>query len=286
MALDKEQRRYLVPLILGYLPLSLALGIGWFFVRSGIAPVAEHATDVVASFKGVFHWPDGLIANMRVAATVKLWVWAVPCVLLIAGIGARERWNDRRARLLALSAVVTFCGYLFVTLDQGHGWGYRYFHSAWGVIPILAGTAMTRASSRDRLAAYAGALAFLSLLLIVPLQMWQIHQVISWQLVHLGTPARPGNNIYFVKPNSGFYLVDTVQIDPQLRDQDLVLASRGNDLDTALILRNWPEAINLISGEGGTAQWHLGPLDQRRSQPGSAGYKHFVFDSVPEPPSE
>jgi hypothetical protein len=209
----------------------------------------------------------------------------VPCLLIFAGIGARQGWQDRRVRLLSLSAVLTFCGYLFVTFDQGHGWGYRYFHSAWAVIPILAGTAMARTSSRERLLAYAGALSILSLLLIVPMQMWQIHQVISWQLAHLGAPVRPGNNIYFVKPDRGFYMADTVQIDPQLRDQDLVLASRGKDLDTALIRANWPQALNVVAAEAGTGQWNLGPLDQRRSQPGTADYRHFVFDSVPGLPA-
>jgi hypothetical protein len=286
LAVDKDQRRYLVPLLLAYLPLTLLLGGGWLMLRSGIAPIAEHARTLGDNLSGAFHWPDALISSMRLAATVKLWVWAVPCLLVFAGIGARQGWSDRRVRLLSLSAALTFCGYLFVTFDQGHGWGYRYFHSAWGVIPILAATAMARTTAPERLVAYAGALSILSLLLVVPLQMWQIHQVITWQLAHLGNPVRPGNNIYFVNPNRGFYMSDTIQIDPQLRDQDLVLATRGKELDEALILRNWPQAVNLISDEAGVALWNLGPLDQRRSEPGKADYKHFVFDSVPQLPAQ
>lgn len=286
LAWDKEQRRYLLPLILGYLPLTLIVCGGWLMLRSSIAPVGGHASTLANNLSGVFHWPDGLILSMRLAAIVKLWVWAMPCLLLFALIGACQRWSDRRVRLLSLSAALTFCGYLFVTFDQGHGWGYRYFHSAWGVIPILAGGAMVSGTSQQRLVAYGGALAILSLLLIVPLQMWQINQVISWQLAHLGSPVRPGNNIYFVNPQSGFYLADTIQIDPQLRDQDLVLSSRGKELDTALILGNWPQAVNLIGEEGGSGQWNLGPLDQRRTEPGKADYRHFVFDSVPLPPAE
>jgi hypothetical protein len=286
LLVDKAQRRYLLPLLIGYLPLTLGMGVGWLMLRSSIAPVGDHASTISNNMTGVFHWPDALIASMRLAGIVKLWIWAVPCLLVFAGVGARQAWSDRRVRLLSFSAVLTFCGYLFVTFDQGHGWGYRYFHSAWAVIPILAGTAMARASSRERLLAYAGALSILSLLLIVPLQMWQIHQVISWQLAHLEAPVRPGNNIYFVKPEGGFYMADTIQIDPQLRDQDLVLASRGKDLDAALIRANWPQAVNVVADEAGTGQWNLGPLDQRRSQPGTADYPHFVFDSVPQRPAQ
>ena len=286
LALDKDQRRFLLPLVLGYLPLTLGIGIGWLALRSSIAPAGGHASSLANNLSGAFHWPDALIVSMRLAAIVKLWLWAVPCLLIFAGIGAHQHWNDRRVRLLSLSALLTFCGYLFVTFDQGHGWGYRYFHSAWGVIPVLAGAAMAKTKAQERLIVYAGTLALLSLILVVPLQMFQINQVISWQLAHLTVPLRPGNNIYFVKADSGFYMGDTVQIDPQLRDQDLILASRGVDLDSALILSNWPQARNMVSGAGGTGQWNLGPIDQRRSEPGSANYKHFVFDAVPQVTTE
>src|SRR5205823_3017327 len=101
---------------------------------------------------------------------------------------------DRSIRLLGWSAMLTFVVYLFVRFDQGHGWGYRYFHSAWGVIPILAGCAMTdRAQANSRLVSFAGAAAILSLLIMVPFQLNQIDGFISGQLAQLRAPRRPGN---------------------------------------------------------------------------------------------
>src|SRR5258708_28116678 len=50
---------------------------------------------------------------------------------------------------------LTFCAYFFVSLDQGHGWGYRYFHGAFGVIPILADRKSTRLNSSHQIISYA-----------------------------------------------------------------------------------------------------------------------------------
>ena len=38
----------------------------------------------------------------------------------------------------ALSCLLTFGFYYFFDLDQGHGWGYRYFHGALGCLVLVA----------------------------------------------------------------------------------------------------------------------------------------------------
>jgi hypothetical protein len=91
--------------------------------------------------------------DMRLGAIAKMRIWAVPCLFLFDVLGRLRRGDDRHVRLLAQSAVATFVGYVFFVFDQEHGWGYRYFHSAWGVVPILAAYAMTaRPVSMRRLA--------------------------------------------------------------------------------------------------------------------------------------
>jgi hypothetical protein len=206
-----------------------------------------------------------------------MWVWAMPALFVLAVVGRLRYAGDRRVRLLMQSAVLTFLGYCFVKLDQGHGWGYRYFHSAWGVIPILAAGAMNeKAGASERVTAYAGAAAILSLLILVPFQMRQIDQVISEHLAQIPPPQRPGNNVYFIHPGRGFYVADMVQFDPLLRDQDLYLVSHGGELDAQLIRQNWPDATKL-AGSAAADQWVLGPADQRVSIPGASDAKHFVF---------
>jgi hypothetical protein len=280
MAAQANQRRHLLPLLIGYLP-GVGLGFGWLVFRSNIGSVGHEWPAMSAVADGVFTWPAATLLNMRAAASVKMWVWAAPCVFVVAVLGA-VRWRaNLNVRLLVASGVLTFVGYLFVTFDQGHGWGYRYFHSAWGVVPILAGCAMAdRSESDPKLVSFAGAAAILSLLIIVPIQLSQIEGFVSQHLAQISAPKRPGNNIYFIHPLRGFYVADMVQFDPLLRDRDLLLVSHGTDLDARFVEGNWPNAVKI--GEGPTAgQWYLGPMDVRVPIPGSRGQKQFVFTRIP-----
>jgi hypothetical protein len=214
---------------------------------------------------------------MRVAALAKMWVWAVPCVFVFAVLGRVRLRDNRHVRLLAQSAVLTFAAYLFVRFDQGHGWGYRYFHPAWGAVPILAGCALgARSNVSGRLAAFAGAAAILNCLLVMPFQMSQIHEIVARHLALLPIPQRPGNNVYFIHPRGGFYVADMVQMDPLLREPDLLLVSHGAELDAQMIRRNWPGAVQL-STEAAADQWYLGPDERRTLIPGAGGDRHFVF---------
>jgi hypothetical protein len=279
-AMQRNRRQYLLPLILGYLP-GLAIGLEWLTFRSDIGSGNHELATLSAVSEGVFSWPDAALMNMRAAALVKMWVWAAPCLFLFALCGFALYRVDLRVRLLASSAILTFVGYLFVKFDQGHGWGYRYFHSAWGVVPILAACAMTeRSAANTKLVTFAGAAAILSLLIIVPFQLNQIERFISAHLAQLGPPRRPGNNIYFVHPLGGFYVADMVQFDPFLRDRDLLLVSHGAELDDQLVRQNWPNAVK-ISSTRAADQWYLGPEDHRMPIPGTASQRQFVIAHVP-----
>jgi hypothetical protein len=269
MVIDGTAQRRLLPLMLGYLP-GVCGVFGWLLFRSHLVPV-EHT---VAAFSGVgngvFMLPDSVMLQMRVASLVKLWIWGVPCLLCFALLGCILRRENPAVRLLARSAALTFVAYIFVRLDQGHGWGYRYFHSAWGVLPILAACALGRGSSfAERLPAFAGAAAVLSLLCMVPLQLFQMEGIISRHIAQIPPPRRPGNNVYLIQPGAGSYMSDMIQIDPLLRDRDLLLASRGGRMDAELLRQNWPDAVKV--GENSRAQqWYLGDADRRRSVgPGS-----------------
>jgi hypothetical protein len=269
MAMERDQRPYLLPLMLGYLP-GVGVGLGWLLFRSDFASAAHGASLVSGVVNGVFAWPDSTLLNMRAAAVAKMWLWAVPCLFVFAVLGRLRHRNNRHVRLLTQSAVLTFIAYLFVRFDQGHGW-------AWGAIPILAGCAMTdRSDAQRRLLSFAGAAAILNLLLVMPFQMHQINEVISQHLVQLPPPKRPGNNVYFIHPRGGFYVADMVQIDPLLRDRDLLLVSHGAELDTQLIRQNWPSAVKIAS-QRAADQWYLGPQDQQVPMSGKNDQRHFVL---------
>ena len=279
MVMNQDLRRYLPPMILGYLP-GLVVGLGWLVFRADIASGSHDVLTMSGAMDGAFVWPNSTLLNMRVAALAKMWIWAVPCLYLFAVLGRMRHRDNRHVRLLMQSAVLTFIGYLFVRFDQGHGWGYRYFHSAWGAVPILAGCAMTERSAAQRwLVPFAGAAAILNLLIVMPFQLHQINDIVSQHLAQLPAPRRPGNNVYFIHPRGGFYVADMVQIDPLLREPDLLLVSRGAELDAQMIRQNWPGAVRIASG-GAADQWYLGPQDQRVPIPGSRDQQQFVFASA------
>lgn len=257
MAADKRQRHCLGLLVMGYLP-GLLVGVTWLWLRSGLVS-ADGVAAVSGVGAGVFTWPDAALLNIRVASLVKLWLWACPGLTIFALFAIHRCFANRAVRLLAYSAGLTFLGYLFVRFDQGHGWGYRYFHSAWGVLPILAGIAMVRGddTTSSRLPIFAGAAALLSLAVIVPFQIWQIKAVITRNLAQLPAPQTPGRNVFFIRPLGGFYLADRVQIDPFLQSRALMLATRGAPLDAELRRQNWPHARRIASGPWGE-QWVIG----------------------------
>ncbi len=265
--------RCLLPLLLGYLP-GVCIGLAWLGYRSGVDPTGHGGAGWAGFAGGVFAWPNGNIFNARAASLVKMWLWAVPGLFLLAALGATRWREERNVRLLAWSAAATFVGYLFVQFDQGHGWGNRYFQSAWGVIPVLAGCAMGQDRDSDRLKSFAGAASILSLAIILPFQMNQIHGFIAEHLAQLPRPERPGNHVYFIKPRGGFYVADMVQMDPQLRGEDLFLVSHGPEEDRQLIRRNWPAAV-LTQSSTAADLWYLGPTERRTSRSGERIRWHF-----------
>jgi hypothetical protein len=280
LAFQSDRRRHFVPLFVGYLP-GLALGIGWLLFRGEAGSSGAGLTTIKGVSAGVLVWPSGALLNIRVAALVKMCVWAMPSLFALALLGCVLRRADSRVRLLVSSAILTFVGYLFVRFDQGHGWGYRYFHSAWGVVPILAGCAITdKSETNGRLASFAGATAILSLLFMIPFQMSQIDQFITKHLAQLGPPKRPGNNVYFIHPLGGYYVEDMIQLDPLLRNKDLFLVSHGTALDMQMILRNWPDAVK-VSGNQAADQWYLGSEDRRQAIRGNKDERQFVIAHIP-----
>lgn len=278
-ASSRSHRQYLLPLIVGYVPICLGVGVGWYLLRAGLMPSMPQAAGASSVAHGIFKWPDAILLNMRAAATVKMFVWASPCLFVLAAIGAWQRRQNSAVRLLTLSAALTFAGYMFVQFDQGHGWGYRYFHSAWGAMPVLAGCAMAGRSADKKYVAFVGAVSVLALTVLVPWQLWQINQLIGFYQKQLGSASRPGNNVFFVSAKPGDYLGDLVQFDPQLRSPDLVLASRGEGLDTELVRLNWPDAVR-VQETSKVVQWNLGPSDVRTSSPDDTA-PHFVIGHFP-----
>jgi len=211
-------------------------------------------------FWAVFAVPGVETLAKRMGEQVRLWSWAVPGLPLLALAGW---WTlGRRVpelQLLALSLASTLLGFLFVTFDQGYGWGARYVHPAWGTLPILASAAMVSAhhgAQGRQLSSYVARAAMFSLVFATALRLFQIHLFMQDQLA-LRPPFEKGvRQIVFIKANFDFYTADFVQNDPFLREPVIFMLSRGAIRDRELMARRFPKAR--LTHEGPTGQvWKL-----------------------------
>lgn len=271
IARSTERRRLLVPLVVGYLPLCLLLGFGWFLFAGHLMHEGMHvvtnAPPLIRRILWPFALPSATLLLARAIGVAKVCLWAVPGLVVLAVFGAWKRRRDERCRLFVASAILTFVGYLFVWSDQGHGWGFRFFHSAWMVLPVLAaGTlaGMTTAEEsieprdREQLRAFVVACALGALLFGVGLRGAQIHRFIANDLSQLPRYTGPGRRIVLVNANDMFYGADLVQNDPWLRGNEVRMLSHGSSADAAMIRRFFPGYHLVFAGARGTV-WSTTP---------------------------
>jgi hypothetical protein len=263
MATRQGGIRLLTALCAGYLPLCILLGVGWFefsnHLRSdGLELVAARAdaADRLKDMLAVFSLPTATVLFSRSIALAKIWVWAVPGLLILACYGAVRRRGDITCRLLAASALTTLIGYLFFPQDQGHGWGYRYFHSAWMALPLLATAAIycpTRLKDMagDSAAApgffadpatksYLGACILLTLVFGVGLRAWQMQGFMADDLNQLPHYQGTEQRIVLIDTRFSFYGADLVQNDPWLRANEVRMFSHGGVEDAKMMAQYYP----------------------------------------------
>jgi hypothetical protein len=281
LAMHPQRVRLLGGLAAGYLPLCLLLGVGWFafsadIVREAGGPATSARWDAGAVFESAFHLPTGTVLLARLIGLAKVWLWAVPGLLLLAGAGAWKWRRDARCLLLATSALVTLLGYLFVPVDQGHGWGYRYFHSAWFALPLLAagalqrteaGTVSATALEADDVRAFVVACSVLTLLAGVGFRSFQIHEFIVHEQGQVPAYAGRERRVVILDTTRAFYGQDLVQNDPFLRGPLTRMLTHGADADAQMMTRNFPDMRRVFADEHGTV-W--APVSGRPTQPRDA----------------
>jgi hypothetical protein len=245
LATRPHRRRNLSILAAGYVPGTLLLVVGWLWVQCCVGVCAQGAAHgSIAAFARelwsfAFRWPSAELVWARAAGLLKLALWAVPGLLPLAWRGARERMHDGWWRALAAFAALTLLGYLFVPYDQGHGWGYRYFHSAWGTLPLFGAAALSApASGRDGLRRTMLAACVTSLIVLNGVRFAQVRAFIGEHLRQIPSPARNARlEVVFVHTDQGYYSIDLVQNDPFLRGARWILISQGRSQDERCIHR-------------------------------------------------
>jgi hypothetical protein len=265
-------------LVAGYLPVLVTVGLGWqhalALLRAGSESVPIDWSNMSVPLPGSsFGWPSAASFKERSIELMKLWIWAVPALVLLASVGFWRHRRDVHFRLMLASLVVTAVGLLFVSAGEGYGWGARQLQSAWFVIPIVAAAAATAQpnvripDSLGRVALivrYARGAAVASLLLMVPYYLGQVHtfnQAHRAQVPEHGSDAR----VVILNPYSGYYVEDLVQNDPFLRNTPILMVSKGRKNDAAMMAHNFPELVALSRRHNGTV-WGP-PRDAQKTRP-------------------
>lgn len=267
IAISPEGWRRLLPLGAGYLPLSLVLGVGWAILRlsgecflacavsggsaTGLTP--STAAPAVAAFgASAFVLPGADILLWRSAGAVKLWLSSVPGLVILASL-APFRNLDRRLLVLACSALSTFAGYFFIPFDQGFGWGYRYFHSAWFVLPLLA-TAAIGPGQKTSFTEEQGRLTRVAVLSMLVLLPFKAFIMLCYTRDHWSQlpPHHGAKNEILFKNSIGEWGYFLVQNPPDLSGSPTVFISRGRRLDAEFIDKYFPAAMPTGSNAYGT----------------------------------
>lgn len=241
LATRRGQRlRNIAWLFAGYLPIVLLLVGGWslwqhYTLHDGAQATAlvqavnnipptilERAIGLLRRFMGVFSWPDVFIVFDRLGGLAKLWLWASPLLLLLAWWGGRGE-KQPGLRLLGASALLTYFAYFAIPFDQGHGWGYRYFHSAWGVLPVLGALGVIKLAALEgsRVSRQMALLALMSLVTANALRFVQMDDFMESHLAQF-PPRVEAERRVVLHNGKGFYALDLIQNDPWLRGEEIV----------------------------------------------------------------
>ncbi|HET9404587.1 MAG TPA: hypothetical protein VFO57_08395, partial [Burkholderiales bacterium] len=199
----------------------------------------------------VLGWTSSTGLSVHLLDLAKLWLWAVPALLVCALLGARRLREDRGIWLaLAGSALLTYFVYFVVRFDQGHGWGFRYFHSAWLVLPLFAVRALAT-PGREPLAGYLAGCALLSLVVLTGFRALQVEQFVARHLSQLPVAASGKARVRIVNTANGYYAWDLIQNDPFLRGP-ITLGSRGAQADAAMMAARFPQHEQLSEDRRGS----------------------------------
>jgi hypothetical protein len=272
--------RLVVALITGYLPLVTLLGFGWFLysghlLRDGLVSIAASAAPShrLERMLKIFSLPDGTVVLARLIGIAKIWVWAVPGLLILAVAGA-VRWHQNAlCRLFTASALLTLFGYFLVPVDQGHGWGYRYFHSAWMALPLLATAALFRpartsgdvgshallfedAETKD----FVASCILLTLILGVGFRAWQVQNFIARDLIQVPQYTGTEMRVVILDDSHSFYGADLVQNDPWLRGYEIRMYSHGSAADEQMMTQYYPELHRVYADRYGTVWSRAAPV--------------------------
>jgi hypothetical protein len=151
--------------------------------------------------------------------TVPLALAALPAAIRAKGM----------LRAMVIGLALTTAAMLVLLPYQGHGWGYRYLHGLLGTLSLLAAWSWTRLAdaqdpARQRAArAVFAAAAAASLLILLPIRLWQVHAFVHPYAVAERAIQASHADVVLVDSEAMWFGADLVRNDPFLRNRPVVM---------------------------------------------------------------
>lgn len=193
---------------------------GWFAWRAHYAPPDAGETQ---SFFRLFNPKMLVIQPMDLLLVLG---WSCLATPLLAALGLRRIFHERPiVQDAALSCLLTFGFYYFFLYDQGHGWGYRYFHgtlSCFILVAVAGWQSLGQEMGWRAAGRFLGAGVAASLLLALPLRCYEAESIIrpfarASEAIHSMPVQVVGVNLL-----GTWYAADLVRNDPYLEISPIV----------------------------------------------------------------
>lgn len=197
--------------------------------------------------------------------------WSALATPLLALLGSGRIFSERPIiRDAALSCLLTFGFYYFFYLDQGHGWGYRYFHGTLSCLILVAvggWEALVEKTSERKAWNFLCAAVAVSLFIALPLRCWQAEGFIrpfanTAEYLHSRSAKVVG-----LDPRLAWYSADLIRNDPFLEDRPVVVALVNLSPTEVAALSRAGQAEFLAREEMGELGLFTTPRTPRRRDP-------------------
>jgi hypothetical protein len=211
---------------------------GWYAWRMRFSPASSGAA---ASFLRLWN-PKMLVIQPMDLLLLVAWSALATPLLALLGFGRifRERAIIQDA---AISCLLTFGFYYFFYLDQGHGWGYRYFHGTLSCLVLVAVAGwevLAEKSGRGIARVFLWVSVAASLLIALPLRCYQAETLIrpfarAAEAVHSMKAEVVG-----IDPHLAWYSADLIRNDPFLENRPVIAA----------LIKLWPPEVAALTQAG------------------------------------
>ncbi len=195
---------------------------GWYLWRAHFTPPSAQS---VASLFDLWNPKMLIVQPMNL---LLLAGWSTLATPFLAVLGARRILREPPiVQDAAWSCLLTLGFYCFFRLDQGHGWGYRYFHGTLSCLILLAVAGWIPLSKKigtESARRYLGAAVAASFLVALPLRCWQVETFVrpfarSADMIHSAKTEVVAVNLL-----DCWYAADLIRNDPYLEDRPIVAA--------------------------------------------------------------